>query len=441
MRPIVSIVGRPNVGKSTLFNKLVGERVSITEDTPGVTRDRLYREVEWQNRYFLLMDTGGLEVDSDDIMANQIAYQVDLALEDCQLVLFLVDGREGITAMDRMVAQKIRRSGKPCIVVVNKIDSHTTPPDIYEFYEFGFETLQVISAEQQYGLGDLLDLIFEHLPEDAETEEEEEALKICLIGKPNVGKSSLVNRILGEDRMIVTDIPGTTRDAIDSYYEKDGKRYILIDTAGLRRQRSVDTRIEKYSVLRTLSSVDRADLCLFLIDAAEGPTEQDAKIAGYAHDNKKASIIVVNKWDQIEKETNTLKRMEDEIRTILSFNHYAPLLTISVKTGQRLDKLFHLIEMVDNNYSFRVSTGLLNEIVRDAVVMNPPPTDKGKRLKIYYAAQVATRPPKFLFYVNDAELMHFSYMRYLENQLRKNFDFTGVPLDLGVRERKEKDPS
>ena len=437
MRPIVSIVGRPNVGKSTLFNKLVGQRVSITEDTPGVTRDRLYREVEWQNRYFLLMDTGGLEVNSDDVMSRQIEWQVDLGLADCQLVLFLVDGKAGVTAMDHMVADKIRRSGKPCLVVVNKIDTHETPNDVYEFYELGFPDLFVISAEQQYGLGDLLDAIFDHLPADAQTEEEDDSLKIALIGKPNVGKSSLVNFLLGENRMIVTNIPGTTRDAIDSYYEHDGRKYTLIDTAGLRRQRSVDTRIEKYSALRTLSSVDRADLCLFLIDAQEGPTEQDAKIAGYAHDQGKASIIVLNKWDLIEKETNTLKTMEDRIRTVLTFNHYAPILSVSVKTGQRMDKLFALINAVDEHYSFRVSTGLLNDIVRDAVVLNPPPTDKGKRLKIYYAAQVTTRPPKFLFYVNDAELMHFSYMRYLENQLRKNFDFSGVALQLEVRERKE----
>lgn len=437
MRPIVSIVGRPNVGKSTLFNKLVGQRAAITEDTPGVTRDRLYREVEWQNRYFLLMDTGGLEVDSDDIMATQIAYQVDLALADCQLVLFLVDGRCGVTAMDRMVAEKIRRSGKTCLVVVNKIDTHDTPHEVYEFYELGFPELFIISAEQQYGLGDLLDAVFAHLPEGAETEEQDDSLKIALIGKPNVGKSSMVNSLLGEERMIVTNIPGTTRDAIDSFYEREGKKYTLIDTAGLRRQRAVDSRIEKYSVLRTLSSVDRADLCLFLIDAKEGPSDQDAKIAGYAHDQRKASIIVLNKWDLVEKETNTLRNMEERIRQVLPFNAYAPILSVSVKTKQRMDRLFSLIDAVDEHYSFRISTGVLNDLVRDAVVMNPPPTDKGKRLKIFYASQVATRPPKFLFYVNDAELMHFSYLRYLENQLRKNFDFTGVALQLEVRERKE----
>ncbi|MDY6086008.1 MAG: ribosome biogenesis GTPase Der [Peptoniphilaceae bacterium] len=438
MRPIVSIVGRPNVGKSTLFNKLVGSRVSITEDTPGVTRDRLYREAEWLGRTFLLMDTGGLEVNSDDLMQSEIEQQVDFALREASLVLFLVDVKDGVTPMDRMIATKIRKTGKSCLLVVNKVDSHATPPEVYEFYELGFDSLSIISAEQQYGLGDLLDEILDLLPENETTAEEEDALKIALIGKPNVGKSSLVNRLLGEERMIVTNIPGTTRDAIDSYYERDGRHYVLIDTAGLRRKSAVNSRIEAYSALRTLSSVDRADLCLFLIDAEHGPTEQDAKIAGYAHDQHKAAIIVVNKWDLVVKDTMTQKRMEDEIRTILSFNHYAPLITVSVKTGQRLDRLFKLIQEVDEHYSFRISTGLLNEVIRDAVVMTPPPTDKGKRLKIYYASQVATRPPKFIFYVNDADLFHFSYLRYLENTLRKNFDFTGVPLQLEVRERKEK---
>ncbi|MDD7592946.1 MAG: ribosome biogenesis GTPase Der [Peptoniphilaceae bacterium] len=438
MRPIVSIVGRPNVGKSTLFNKLVGSRVSITEDTPGVTRDRLYREAEWLGRTFLLMDTGGLEVNSDDLMQSEIEQQVDFALREASLVLFLVDVKDGVTPMDRMIATKIRKTGKSCLLVVNKVDSHATPPEVYEFYELGFDSLSIISAEQQYGLGDLLDEILDLLPENETTAEEEDALKIALIGKPNVGKSSLVNRLLGEERMIVTNIPGTTRDAIDSYYERDGRHYVLIDTAGLRRKSAVNSRIEAYSALRTLSSVDRADLCLFLIDAEHGPTEQDAKIAGYAHDQHKAAIIVVNKWDLVVKDTMTQKRMEDEIRTILSFNHYAPLITVSVKTGQRLDRLFKLIQEVDEHYSFRISTGLLNEVIRDAVVMAPPPTDKGKRLKIYYASQVATRPPKFIFYVNDADLFHFSYLRYLENTLRKNFDFTGVPLQLEVRERKEK---
>lgn len=436
MLAVVAIIGRPNVGKSTLFNSLLGQKVSITEDTPGVTRDRLYRPIEWQNKRFLLMDTGGLEPDSNEIMAGHIESQVDIALEDADLILFMVDGRQGINSLDGMVAEKIHKSGKKCLLIVNKIDSHIIPAQVYEFYELGFEDMIVISAEQKLSLGDLLDEILDRLPEEKTSVDEDDSLKICLIGKPNVGKSSLVNKLLGEDRMIVTDIPGTTRDSIDSVYVRDDRKYTLIDTAGLRRQKAVDSKIERYSVLRTLSSVDRSDLCLFLIDAKEGPTEQDAKISGYAHDKKKASIIVVNKWDLIEKDSKTQKLMEDKIRNILSFNHYAPIITVSVKTGQRLEKLMDLIETVDANYEFRIATGLLNEIIRDAVVMNPPPTDKGRRLKIFYVAQVTTRPPKFLIYVNDADLMHFSYLRYLENQIRKNFDFTGVPLTLEVRERK-----
>lgn len=434
-RGIVSIIGRPNVGKSTLFNKLVGKRISITEDTPGVTRDRLYQEVEWQNRYFILMDTGGLEVRSDDPIAKEIELQVDIALETSDVILFVVDGKEGITALDRSVADKLRTVGKRCIVVVNKIDTHETPATVYEFYELGFDKLSIISAEQGYGLGDLLDDIFDELPPEVETEWEEDALKIALIGKPNVGKSSLVNYLLQENRMIVTDIPGTTRDSIDSYYERDGKKYVIIDTAGLRRQRSVDDRIEKYSIVRTYNAVDRSELCLFLIDASVGVTEQDAKIAGYAHDNHKACIIVVNKWDLIEKETNTQRDFERNIREILSFMPYAPVVFISVKDGLRIDRLFETINTVDENYSFRIPTGTLNQILRDAVAMNPPPTDKGKRLKIYYAAQVTTRPAKILLYVNDKKLCHFSYLRYLENQYRKNFRLVGVPLLLEIRQK------
>lgn len=437
-RPVVSIIGRPNVGKSTLFNKLVGKRISITEDTPGVTRDRLYQEVEWQNRYFLLMDTGGLEPDSSDEINRQIEFQIDIAIETSDLILFLVDGRAGVTPLDKAVAEKLLRSGKECLVVVNKIEQHPMPTSVYEFYEFGFPELVVISAEQGFGLGDLLDKIFEHLPPDGNVEWEEEALKIALIGKPNVGKSSMVNHLLGEERMIVTDIPGTTRDSIDSYYERDGKKYVIIDTAGLRRQRSIDDRIEKYAVLRTYSAVDRAELCLFMLDATIGLTDQDAKIAGYAHDNKKASIIVVNKWDLIEKETNTQRDYERDIRNKLSFMPYAPIVFVSVKTGLRIDKLFKTINEVDENYSFRIRTGILNQVLRDATALNPPPTDKGKRLKIFYASQVAARPPKILLYVNDEELCHFSYLRYLENQFRKNFDFTGVPLEIEVRQREMK---
>lgn len=434
-KPVVAIIGRPNVGKSTLFNKLVGKRVSITEDTPGVTRDRLYREAEWQGRSFLLMDTGGLEVDSDDVMAQSIEMQVDIAIETADVILFVVDGRAGMTPLDRLVAQKLRRAGRECIVVVNKVEVHPVPAEIYEFYEFGFANLSIISAEQGYGLGDLLDDIFAQLPEADTGIWEEDALKIALIGQPNVGKSSLVNCLLGEERMIVTDIPGTTRDAIDSHYERNGKKYILIDTAGLRRKRSVDERIEKYSILRTYSAVDRAEMCLFLIDATRGVTEQDTKIIGYAHEAQKASIIVVNKWDLIARETNTQRDFEQKLRETLSFVNYAPIVFISAKTGLRLDRLFSTIDEVDECYSFRIQTGLLNQVLRDATLWNPPPSDKGKRLKIFYAQQVTVRPPKIIFYVNDASLFHFSYLRYLENQLRKSFHFLGTPLTLEVRER------
>lgn len=436
-RPIVSIIGRPNVGKSTLFNKLVGKRVSITEDTPGVTRDRLYREVEWQNRYFLLMDTGGLEMETEDLIASHIEMQVDIAIESSSLILFLLDGKEGITALDQMIAEKLRRSGKPCMMVVNKIDTHYGPDSIYEFYELGFSELLIISAEQSYGLGDLLDAIFEHLPDEARSSLEEDALHICLIGKPNVGKSSLTNYLLNEDRMIVTDIPGTTRDSIDSYFERGGREYVVIDTAGLRRQRAINDQIERYSVLRTMSAIDRSEICLFMIDATQGITDQDTHIAGYAHEAKKACVIVVNKWDLVEKATNTQSEYEKMLREKLAFLSYAPIAFISVKNGAKIDRLFETIDRVDNNYSFRIQTGTLNQVLRDATIMNPPPTDKGKRLKIFYASQVATRPPKIIFYVNDQELFHFSYLRYMENQLRKNFDFTGVPLALEVRERED----
>lgn len=438
-RPVVAIIGRPNVGKSTLFNRLVGGRVSITEDTPGVTRDRLYREVEWQNNYFLLMDTGGLELGSDDVFAKEIEIQVDMALETADLILFLVDGREGVSNLDRMIAEKLHKGGRDPLVVVNKVDTHHTPDTVYEFYELGFPDMAIISAEQSFGLGDLLDEIIDRLPKESSHSIESDALKISVIGKPNVGKSSLINQLLGENRMIVTNIPGTTRDAIDSYYERDGKEYILIDTAGMRRQRSIDNLVERYSVIRTLSSVDRSEMCLFLIDATMGVTEQDKRIAGYAHNNAKASIIVVNKWDLVEKETNTMKEYEDKIRNDLAFMPYAPVVFISAKTGYHIGQLFETLNRVDDNYSCRMPTSLFNQVLRDATIMSPPPTDKGKRLKIYYGTQVTTRPPKIIFYCNDADMFHFSYMRYLENTIRKNFAFEGVPLVLEARERKERE--
>lgn len=435
-RPIVSIIGRPNVGKSTLFNKLVGKRLSITEDTPGVTRDRLYSEVEWQNNKFVLVDTGGLELDYTGDFNKEIEMQADIAIDSSDLIMFLVDGRDGMTSLDMLIAEKLRKSGREVLVVVNKIETKETPLSVYEFYNLGIGELYVISAEQGYGIGDLLDVIVEKFPDDGLKEEEDDRLKIAVIGKPNVGKSSFINMLLGEERAIVSDIAGTTRDSIDSDYEKDGKKYTFIDTAGLRRQRSVNTRVEKFSVIRTYNAVDRSDIVLFFIDAKEGITEQDTKIIGYAHNNNKASIIVINKWDAIEKETNTMKQYEDVIRNKLGFTPYAPITFISVLKKQRIDKLFELIEEVDQNYSFRVATGTLNTMLRDAILLNPPKAKKGKQLKIYYISQVTTRPPKFLVYVNDEELMHFSYLRYIENKIRENFNFRGVPITLEVRSRK-----
>lgn len=441
MLPVVSIIGRPNVGKSTLFNRLVGRRVAITEDTPGVTRDRLYHEAEWQNHHFLLMDTGGLEFDKKDKIAREIEFQVEIAVETSDLIIFLVDGRAGLTPLDRVIAEKLHKTGNKVLLAINKIDTIKQQDAMYEFYELGTEHMHIISSEQGLGLGDMLDTVIELLPEQSEHSFEDEALKIAIIGKPNVGKSSLVNRLLNEQRMIVSDIPGTTRDSIDTYYERNGKKYVLIDTAGIRRQRSIVEKVERYSVLRTYDAIDRAEVCLFLIDATEGVTEQDTKIIGYAHDNHKASIIAVNKWDLIDKDNSSTREFEIKIRTKLAFMPYAPLIFISVKTGQRVDKLFSLIDKIDENYSFRVRTGVLNEIVRDAVAMSPPPTDKGNRLKIYYATQVATRPPKILFYVNDPEMMHFSYLRYLENQIRRNFPWEGVPILFDVRKRRMGDDS
>ncbi|MDO4778586.1 MAG: ribosome biogenesis GTPase Der [Tissierellia bacterium] len=434
-RPIVSIIGRPNVGKSTLFNKLVGKRISITEDTPGVTRDRLYSEVEWQNNHFVIIDTGGLELDDKGDFNKEIEIQADIAITSSDLILFIVDGKEGMTSLDEQIAEKLRKSGREIILVINKVDTKDNPLTVYDFYSLGFEKVQIISAEQSFGLGDLLDEIIKMFPDERLIEKDEDRLKIAIIGKPNVGKSSFVNSLLKEERVIVSDIAGTTRDSIDSDYERGGKKYTLIDTAGLRRQRSIDSRIEKYSVIRTYNAVDKSDICLFFVDANEGITEQDSKIIGYAHDMKKASIIVVNKWDLVEKDTNTMKNFEMNIRNNLGFAQYAPIVFISVKTGQRIDKLFEIIDSVDENYSFRIRTGVLNALLRDAMLVNPPPTKKGKRLKIFYISQVTTRPPKFLIYVNDKELMHFSYLRFIENKIRENFNFEGVPIVFEIRNR------
>ncbi|NLW22590.1 MAG: ribosome biogenesis GTPase Der [Tissierellia bacterium] len=434
-RPVVCIVGRPNVGKSTLFNRIVGRRIAITEDNPGVTRDRIYAEAEWLNKYFTLIDTGGLEPESDEIIPVNIKRQAEIAIDTADVILFVVDGLDGVTTTDREIANLLRKSGKEVILVCNKIDTGNIPNHVYEFYELGIPNLVVISAEQGLGIGDLLDEVIKHFPEDKDTEYDEDLIRVAVIGKPNVGKSSLVNNILGEERVIVTNIPGTTRDAIDTYFTHNGDRYVFIDTAGLRRKRSINENVERYSVIRTLSAIDRSDICVLVIDAREGVTEQDTKIAGYAHDNGKGIIIAVNKWDLVEKDTNTYLDYEKEIRTKLSFISYAPIVFISAKTGKRVNRLLELLKVVNNNYSLRISTGVLNDIINEAVILNQPPSDKGVRLKIYYGTQVAVRPPRFLIFINKKELMHFSYQRYLENQIRQYFGFDGVPIKFEFREK------
>ncbi|WP_297281129.1 ribosome biogenesis GTPase Der [uncultured Anaerococcus sp.] len=432
--PIVTLVGRTNVGKSTLFNRLVGKKKSITEDVSGVTRDRILDKVEWQGDEFLLVDTGGLDISNKEMMNQEIKSQVEKALLESDLILFVVDGKEGINPYDDEIANVIRRYNKKVIIVANKIDSHKTPDHIYDFYSMGFDDLAIISAEQSKGLGDLLDKVCQNINFEAYENIEDET-RIAIIGKPNAGKSSLVNLLLNDERMIVTNIAGTTRDAVDSYWSYNGKDYVLIDTAGLRRKNKVKENIEFYANQRTFDAVDSAEIVLFLIDATVGVTEQDTKIAGYAHNQRKAVIIAVNKWDIVDKETNTMKNMEQDIRNKLGFASYAPIVFISVLKNQRIDNLLDMIEVVDNNYNTRISTGVLNNILQDAIMLNQPPQDKGKRLKIYYMSQVGTAPPKFMLSVNDRELMHFSYMRYLENQIRKNYNLTGVPFSFILKER------
>ncbi len=436
-RPVVCIVGRPNVGKSTLFNRIVGRRVAITEDTPGVTRDRIYAEAEWLNKYFTLIDTGGLEPESDDIFLKNIKKQVEVAIDTADVILFVVDGLHGVNPADRDIANLLRLVNKKVILVCNKIDSKQNVDHMFEFYELGLGNPIPVSAEQGLGIGDLLDEVIKHFPENKETEYDEDIIRVAVIGKPNVGKSSLINRILGEERVIVTDIPGTTRDAIDTYFTHNGNRYMFIDTAGLRRKRNINEDVERYSVIRTLSAVDRSNICIMMIDGTVGVTEQDTKIAGYAHDNGKGMIIAVNKWDIVEKDHNTYLKMEKDIREKLVFASYAPIVFISAKTGKRIDRLFEMIEAVNNNYNLRISTGVLNDIINEAVLMNQPPSDKGVRLKIYYGTQVSVRPPKFLIFINKKELMHFSYERYLENQIRQYFGFDGVPIRFEFKEKGE----
>ena len=437
-KPVVAVVGRPNVGKSTLFNLLAGERISIVEDTPGVTRDRIYADVSWLDKNFTLIDTGGIEPDTKDIILSQMREQAQIAIDTADVIIFLVDVRQGLTDADSKVADMLRRSGKPVVLVVNKVDSFEKfMPDVYEFYNLGIGDPVPVSSAGKLGIGDMLDEVIKHFPEGKDTGESDERPRIAVVGKPNVGKSSLVNRLLGENRVIVSDIAGTTRDAIDTAIKYNGQEYVFIDTAGLRRKNKIKEELERYSIIRAVTAVERADVVLLVIDATEGVTEQDAKIAGIAHDRGKGIVIVVNKWDAIEKDDKNIYRHTERIRQVLSFMSYAEIMFISAKTGQRTGKIFEMIDMVIENNSMRIATGVLNEIVTEAVAMQQPPSDKGKRLKIYYVTQVAVKPPTFVIFVNDKELLHFSYTRYLENRIRDTFGFKGTSLKFIARERKE----
>ncbi|MCI8939535.1 MAG: ribosome biogenesis GTPase Der [Dorea sp.] len=438
-KPVVAIVGRPNVGKSTLFNGLAGEMISIVKDTPGVTRDRIYADVNWLNRDFTLIDTGGIEPESKDIILSQMREQAQIAIDTADVIIFITDVKQGLVDADSKVADMLRRSGKPVVLVVNKVDSFEKyMPDVYEFYNLGIGEPVPVSAASRLGIGDMLDEVTSHFPERSEEEEEDERPRIAIVGKPNVGKSSIINKLLGEQRVIVSDVAGTTRDAIDTEIVHQGREYVFIDTAGLRRKSRIKEELERYSIIRTVTAVERADVVLVVIDAAEGVTEQDAKIAGIAHERGKGVIIVVNKWDAIEKNDRTMREYENKVRQILSFMPYAEIMYVSAETGQRLPKLFDKIDMVIANQTLRVATGVLNEIMMEAVAMQQPPSDKGKRLKIYYITQVSVKPPTFVIFVNDKELMHFSYTRYLENKIREAFGFKGTSLKFFIRERKEK---
>ncbi|MCI9197558.1 MAG: ribosome biogenesis GTPase Der [Lachnospiraceae bacterium] len=436
-KPIVAIVGRPNVGKSTLFNALAGRRISIVQETPGVTRDRIYVDVEWLDKRFTMIDTGGIEPESGDIILSQMREQAQIAIDTADVILFLTDVRQGLVDADSKVADMLRRSKKPVILAVNKVDNQKFDMDVYEFYNLGMGDPLPISASGKLGLGELLDRIVESFPEDAGEEEDHEIPHIAIIGKPNVGKSSIINKILGQERVIVSDIAGTTRDAVDTRVNWNGQDYVFIDTAGLRRKNKVKEELERYSVIRAVTAVERADVVLVMIDANEGVTEQDAKIAGIAHEKGKGVIILVNKWDLVEKDDKTIYRYTDKVRGVLSFMPYAKLLFVSAKTGQRIPRMFETIDAVIQNHALRVQTGVLNEILTEAMALHQPPSDKGKRLKIFYMTQVSVKPPTFVFFVNSKKLMHFSYTRYLENRIRDAFGFEGTPLRFIVRERKE----
>ena len=439
-KPVVAIVGRPNVGKSTLFNVLAGEKISIVKDTPGVTRDRIYADTSWLDKEFTLIDTGGIEPESKDVILSQMREQAQIAIDTADVIVFITDVRQGLVDADSKVADMLRRSGKPIVLVVNKVDSFEKfMPDVYEFYNLGIGDPHPVSAASRLGIGDMLDAVAEYFPEQTGEEEEDERPRVAIVGKPNVGKSSIINKLLGEDRVIVSDVAGTTRDAIDTDIVHDGREYVFIDTAGLRRKNKIKEEIERYSIIRTVTAVERADVVLVVIDAVEGVTEQDAKIAGIAHERGKGIIVVVNKWDAIEKNDKTMREYEKEVRRVLSFMPYTEIMYVSAKSGQRLPKLYDMIDMVIANQTLRVATGVLNEIMSEAVAMQQPPSDKGKRLKLYYITQVSVKPPTFVIFVNDKELMHFSYTRYLENKIREAFGFKGTSLRFFIRERKEKD--
>ena len=438
-KPVVAIVGKPNVGKSTFFNYIVGSKISIVEDTPGVTRDRVYAEANWRGRNFTVIDTGGIEPESEDIILSQMRQQANIAIEIADVIIFLTDIKQGVTAADQDIAVMLRKSKKPVILACNKADEFGTEPDsnIYEFYNLGLGDPYAISAANAKGIGDLLDAIYESFPEKDPNEDETGITKVAIIGKPNVGKSSLVNKILGENRVIVSNIAGTTRDAIDSEFENEFGKYVLIDTAGIRKKSKVEERIEKFSVMRTMLAIERADVCLMMIDANEGVTDQDAKIAGEAHEAGKGIIIVVNKWDEYEKETGTLEKYTKEVYAKLAYLSYAPIIFISAKTGQRVNKLFEMINTVADNNALRVSTAMLNQVLNEAIALVQPPTDKGRRLKVLYITQASIKPPTFVIFVNSKKLFHFSYQRYLVNQIRKEFGLEGTPVRIIVREKED----
>ena len=438
-KPIVAVVGRPNVGKSTLFNRLAGERISIVQDTPGVTRDRIYADAEWLNRKFTLIDTGGMEIGSEEIIQRQILQQAEIAIETADVILFVTDVKTGVTDDDRQVANLLRRTKKPVVLAVNKVDSvKRDTMDIYEFYELGIGDPLPVSAGQALGLGDMLDEMVKHFPENTGTDEDDDAIKVAIIGKPNVGKSSLINKILGEDRLIVSNIPGTTRDAVDSPITIDGQKYIFIDTAGMRRKSKIKEEIERFSIIRAVAAVERCDVAVLLIDANEGVTDQDTKIAGIAHERGRAALIAVNKWDSIEKDDKTMNRYLKDIANELAYMAYAPRVFISAQTGQRIDRMLEMIQTVHQNHALRISTGVLNEVLIEATAMQQPPADKGRQLRLYYMTQVSVKPPTFVIFVNERGLFHFSYRRYIENQLREAFGFVGTPIHFIVREKGDK---